>query len=343
MPRVLQLLPHRGGGAEIYIDLLEGGRFEHERMAFSTAREWYLAPPSIALNVPRVARRARGFDLVHVHGDVAATLALPALRARPSVWSPAGLHFFRRAAGVRGRLARIGVRSVIAAVGRVLCQSQSEVDDLMPLAGAEHARKLVVIDNGVKLPDWPDPQARLAARAELGLPDDAVVALFLGQLEPRKDPLTAIRAAEAVDGVVLLVAGDGPLRDDVDAHASDRVRVLGHSDPAPLLRAADLFTAPSQREGQSLAVLEAMANGLAMLVSDGPGNPEAIGDAGVIVPVGDAAAWTDALRRLAADPGERDRLQRAARTRAEQRFGVERFRRDIEAVYDELLAASVSR
>src|SRR4051794_12873845 len=201
MARVLHVLPHRGGGAEIYIDLLEGGRYEHERIAFSTGREWYLAPPSIAANVPRVARRARGFDVVHVHGDVAATLALPALRSRPSVWSPAGLHFLRRAQGVRGRLARAGVRRVIAATGRVLCQSQPEVDDLMPLAGAEQAGKLVIVDNGVKLPDWPDPKARSAARSELGLPADAVVALFLGQLEPRKDPLTAIRAAEAVDGV----------------------------------------------------------------------------------------------------------------------------------------------
>jgi glycosyltransferase involved in cell wall biosynthesis len=85
-------------------------------------------------------------------------------------------------------------------------------------------------------------------------------------------------------------------------------------------------------------VLEAMAHGLAMVVSDGSGNPEAVGDAGVVVPVGDVDAWAAELARLAADADERARLQRAARARAVARFSVERFRNDIEAIYDELLA-----
>ncbi|MFL5894398.1 MAG: glycosyltransferase family 4 protein [Thermoleophilaceae bacterium] len=337
MPRVLQILPHPGGGAEAYIDLLEGGRYAHERAAFARSRTWYLAAPAIAVRVPAIARRARGFDVVHVHGDVAAMLALPALRARPSVWAPAGLHLLRRASGTRGRLARAGLRRVIAATGRVLCQSQAEVDDLAPLAGGD-ARKLVVIDNGVRLPPWPADDERRSAREDLGLTDDAVVALYLGQLEERKDPLTAVEAARRVDGLTLLVAGDGPLRAEVERRASAGVRVLGHVDPAPLLRAADVFVMPSHREGQSIAVLEAMAGGLAMVVSDGQGNPEAIGDAGVVVPVGDVDAWASALARLTAEPAERQGLQRAARQRAEERFDVERFRRDIESVYDELLA-----
>ena len=90
-PRVLHLLPHRGGGAETYIDFLEGGRYEHERAAFSTSRAWYLAPPSLAVRVPMNARLARQFDLVHAHGDVASMLALPALRRRRSLRGVEGL------------------------------------------------------------------------------------------------------------------------------------------------------------------------------------------------------------------------------------------------------------
>jgi glycosyltransferase involved in cell wall biosynthesis len=75
-----------------------------------------------------------------------------------------------------------------------------------------------------------------------------------------------------------------------------------------------------------------------MVVSNGSGNPEAVGDAGVIVPIGDVGAWKTALAGLLAEPDERERLQRAARARAEARFSVERFRRDIEAIYDELLS-----
>ncbi|HEX6714688.1 MAG TPA: glycosyltransferase family 4 protein [Thermoleophilaceae bacterium] len=338
MPRVLQVLPHRGGGAETYIDLLEGGRYQHERVALSTSRSPLAAAPSIALGVPRVARRARSFDVVQSHGDVASMLALPALRSRPSVWAPAGLHLLRRAEGARARLVHAGLRRVVAATGRTLCQSQAEVDDLTAVAAPADRHKLVIVDNGVRLPDWPDDDQRAAARASLGLADDAVVALYLGQLEPRKDPLTAIAAAERVDALVLLVAGDGPLRADAEGHASEHVRVLGHADAEPLLRAADVFVMPSQREGQSIAVLEAMAHGLAMVVSDGPGNPEAVGDAGMVVPVGDVDAWAAQLTRLAGDPDERARMQEAARERAVERFSVERFRRDIEAIYDELLA-----
>ena len=336
-PRVLHLLPHRGGGAETYIDFLEGGRYEHERAAFSTSRAWYLAPPSLAVRVPMNARLARQFDLVHAHGDVASMLALPALRRRPSVWAPQGLHFLRRAEGARGALARNRLQRVMAATGRTLCSSLAEVADLAPLARAADASKLIVVDNGVRLPAWPDDDARNKAREELDIPDGAVVALYLGQLETRKDPLTPIRAAQRVDGLTLLVAGDGPLRAEVEAEAGPAVRVLGFRDAGPLLRAADVFVMPSEREGQSLAVLEAMANGLAMVVSDGPGNPEAIGDAGVVVPVGDVAAWVDALARVTADADERKRLRLAARRRAEQRYDAERFRRDIEAIYDELL------
>jgi glycosyltransferase involved in cell wall biosynthesis len=338
VPDVLQVLPHRGGGAETYIDLLEGGRYRHQRVAFSTSRSPLAAAPSIALNVPRIARRARSFDVVHSHGDVASMLALPALRARPSVWSPAGLHLLRRAQGARAGAVQAGVRRVVAATGRTLCQSQAEVDDLARVAAPADRHKLVIVDNGVRLPNWPADGERAAARSSLGLADGAVVALYLGQLEPRKDPLTAVVAAQRVDGLVLLVAGDGPLRSEVAQHADDSVRVLGHTDPAPLLRAADIFVMPSQREGQSIAVLEAMAHGLAMIVSDGSGNPEAVGDAGVVVPVGDVDAWAAELARVAADADERARLQRAARARAVARFSVERFRTDIEAIYDQLLA-----
>ncbi|HTN23741.1 MAG TPA: hypothetical protein VL120_07110, partial [Solirubrobacteraceae bacterium] len=97
MARVLHILPHRGGGGETYIDLLEGmAGFEHERMPLSAGRTPASAAASIPLRWPRIAAAARRADLVHAHGDVAATLALPLLRAFPSVVTTHGLHFLRR-------------------------------------------------------------------------------------------------------------------------------------------------------------------------------------------------------------------------------------------------------
>jgi glycosyltransferase involved in cell wall biosynthesis len=138
--------------------------------------------------------------------------------------------------------------------------------------------------------------------------------------------------------VVLLVAGEGPLAGDVAARSGPAVRPLGHrADPERLLTAADVLLLPSAREGLAMAALEAMAHGLTTVVSDGPGNPEAVGDAGVVAPVGDVEAWTEALLRLAADPDERARLGAAARARAAGEFSVERFLSGIAHAYDAAL------
>ena len=172
------------------------------------------------------------------------------------------------------------------------------------------------------------------------------MALFIGQLEERKDPLTALAATAAAVAagapLVLLVAGEGPLGDRVRALAGPEVRVLGYrDDPQTLFAAADVLVMPSVREGQSIAVLEAMRDGLAVVVSDGPGNPELIGDAGEIVPVGDWEALAEVLMRLAADPDERRRLGAAARRRYEERFSLERFQERMAALYGELLGVRV--
>ena len=77
------MLPHRGGGAENYIDMLERlPGFTHERFYLSADR----APATAIVSIPRrfitLARRVRAADLVHCHGD-RDRVALPMLRSRP--------------------------------------------------------------------------------------------------------------------------------------------------------------------------------------------------------------------------------------------------------------------
>ena len=76
---------------------------------------------------------------------------------------------------------------------------------------------------------------------------------------------------------------------------------------------------PSEREGLPLSVLEAMAHGRPVVVSDGPGNPDAAGDAGLVVPVGDVDGLAAAMSRLAGDRAERARLGALGRRRVLQR------------------------
>jgi len=339
MATVLHVLPHRGGGAETYVDLLAGlDGIEHERFALSAGRTPASAAASLPRRWPALVRAARRADVVHAHGDAAAILALPLLAARPAVWTTHGLHLLRR----HPRVAP-GVRGAMRATATTLCTSLAERDELAALAPAL-AGRLAVARNGLPPAPPADPAARAVARAELGLDDGEAAVLFLGELEERKRPLDAVAAVRQArdDGapLVLLVAGDGPQRADVEAAAGPAVRALGfRRDVARLLAAADVFVLPSEREGLSFAILEAMAAGLAPVVADGPGNPEAVGDAGIVVPAGDPAALAAALGRLARDAAERERLGAAARARVASEFAVGPLLDGARAAYGRALRA----
>jgi glycosyltransferase involved in cell wall biosynthesis len=94
---------------------------------------------------------------------------------------------------------------------------------------------------------------------------------------------------------------------------------------------------PSQREGLSYALLEAMALGLPTVVSDAPGNPEAIGETGIVASRGDTAAFADAFRRLL-EPDLRVGLGEQARKRALESFGAEETAKQTRAIYDRATA-----
>jgi glycosyltransferase involved in cell wall biosynthesis len=278
----------------------------------------------------RAARRA---DVVHVHGDMAAVLSRPALAGRPTLMTTHGLHFLRRSEGLRARAFAAALKGALGRCVRVLCTSHAERDELMHLAVQESIR---VVHNAVP-PRLGAERDREQERSAFGVGGD-VVALFAGQLEERKQPLLAARAAISARRrgarLVLLVAGVGPQAAELGELAGDAVRPLGHSDRLDALyAAADLFFAPAEREGLSYALLEAMDAGLAIVASDGPGNPEAVGEAGVLFPAGDEAALAQALTELAGDPQRRADLGAAARERARTEFGEEAFAAAIREAY----------
>lgn len=127
---------------------------------------------------------------------------------------------------------------------------------------------------------------------------------------------------------------------------SDRVIFLGAVDRVAvrrLLQASDVFLQPSLYEGQSNAVLEAMHQGLPIIVSDIPEQRETVLDpqtgevGGLVVPLGDTVAWTKALADLRRDPECRASLSAAARVIVERRFSL---RRMIDGFEAELVVSS---
>lgn len=349
MPTVLHVLPHPGGGAETYIDLLEGLEgYRHHRFPLSLTRSRTRGVPSTVARWREVRSLSRDADLVHVHGDMAAMLAAPALGKRPLLITTHGLHRLRRSRGMQAWLVQRRLRTAIAASARTICIAGAECDDLASILPQQLHSRLTLVPNGVPVPAPADPEQRARARRFLGLGDSEVAALFVGQLEERKDPLGAISAVTMARArgakVVLLIAGGGPLEAEVFICHGPGVRPLGHRDDLEdIYAAADLFLLPSHREGMSFALLEAMAHGLPAIVSDGPGHEETIGDGGVLFPAGDLGGLSNRLVALAADPEARARLGAAARERVSGELGLESFLAATRLHYEAALAGTPRR
>jgi glycosyltransferase involved in cell wall biosynthesis len=84
----------------------------------------------------------------------------------------------------------------------------------------------------------------------------------------------------------------------------------------------------------SFALLEAMSHGVVPVVSDGPGNTEAVGEAGILFAAADAEALSQRLLELAAEPAARDRLGAAARERVRSEHGANRFLDRMRELYE---------
>lgn len=346
--RVLHILPHQGGGAEVYVSMLERApSFSHERVYLSAGRSPRSAATSIPAQAPRLAAHVRAADLVHVHGDAAAIISLPVLLARPSVITTHGLHLLRRSEGIRRTAVRRSLQLAMASTRAVIATSTRESQELTSLARPRDALKLRVIVNGVDPPARRDSADREITRAALGVEPDSILGLFIGELEERKEPLLAIAAAQRVQQAglpfVLAIAGEGPLSNAVRACSSGSLLPLGYrADSDRLLAAADVFLLPSSREGMSLALLEAMSHGVAVIAADAPGAAEAIGDTGLLFPIGDEAAFANAISRLASSRELRQKLGAEGRRRALDDFGADRCVAETAAVYATIVGSAIS-
>lgn len=179
------------------------------------------------------------------------------------------------------------------------------------------------------LPNFvPDPRLR-PAPAAAERPASGVLALALGRLHPNKGFDLLLDALAQTDGVMLWLAGEGPLGPALRQQAaalgiSDQVRFLGWRDDVwPLLAAADLLVCPSRHEPLGNVVIEAWAAGLPVVASDSDG-PAALIEhecTGLLAPLaGGAPVLAAALARLAADKDLRACLAAAGRRAYEESF-----------------------
>jgi glycosyltransferase involved in cell wall biosynthesis len=210
------------------------------------------------------------------------------------------------------------------------------------------AEKFVIIPNAVELPSCQPPCSRQELLAELGLPPQSRLVAVIGRLWPQKRVQDAIWAADLLkvirDDVHLLVLGDGPERDRLlrfrdQVQIADRVHFLGHREDIPrFLPHIDVLWSTSGFEGQSNAILEAMAWGRPVVATDIPGTRDLVvhGQTGFLFPVGDRTALARWTQQLLEDPALAAQVGDAARQRVAEQFSLKRMIQGFEKLYEQL-------
>ena len=210
------------------------------------------------------------------------------------------------------------------------------------------AEKMVVIPNGVE-PAEPSASSRQELLAELGLPEECYLVGLVGRLWFQKRVKDAIWAADLLkvirDDVYLLIIGDGPQRERLrkfrgQCEIRDKVHFLGQRHDVPrIMPHFNVLWSTSAYEGQSNAIMEAMAAGIPVVATDIPGTRDLVapGKTGYLVPIGDRAAFAKHTNDILNDADLAHRLGEAARRRMLSEFAVEKMVRRYAELYREVI------
>jgi glycosyltransferase involved in cell wall biosynthesis len=208
--------------------------------------------------------------------------------------------------------------------------------------------KVRVVPNGIDWARFQKGRPRELVRQELELPLNLPVVGLVARLEHwgkgHQELFEALTLIQEQHPAQALIVGGGRRLSEMQQLAgtlglSEVVHFLGDRRDIPdLLAAMDVFVLPSHSEGVSLALLEAMAAGLPVIVSRVGGLPEVVRHAenGLLIPVGDAAALAQSLTRVLEDPAWAQTLGDNARHHIQTHYSLDRLGQDINAIYEEL-------
>ncbi|WP_210529333.1 glycosyltransferase family 4 protein [Rubellimicrobium arenae] len=286
----------------------------------------------------------------HIHvagrGSTARKLVLAAVARGVGCRHVLHLHDYDYAADVLRRPAWLQRRiaAMFQAADRVIVLGRRDRDVLMRQLGVPEDR-VATLPNSV-----PDPGAR-GPRP----PDGPTTILFLGRLSDRKgvpELLEALAHPEMLSrSWRAVLAGDGPVATyrarAAELGLGDRVVMpgwLGEAEVDALGKEADILVLPSHAEGLAMAVLEGLAQGLAVVTTRVGAHEEVLQHevTGLFVPVGDPDALAQALARLLDDPALRARLSSAGRTLYQERFGIDGYMGRLERLYRSLTAPKLN-
>jgi glycosyltransferase involved in cell wall biosynthesis len=295
---------------------------------------------STALRVRRLLQRDRP-DILHCHnftahffGALAArSLGIPVLMTKHGAGAPTN----KGTGWLNGWLARST---------QVVAVSPEAVQVMKPWERPD--QPILYIPNGISLHPYENPPSREEARERLGWPRDAFMVGIIARVTPIKGHVRLLEAFSRilprVPGAILVIAGDGPARPDVERRIAElgvqqSVYFLGERHDIPLILAAlNVFCLPSETEGMPITLLEAMAAARPVVVSNVGAIPHVVEDgvSGVLVSPFDSAGIERALLSLADDPERAARMAEAGRQRVFQDYDAETALKNYEAVYERM-------
>ncbi|AQT82548.1 group 1 glycosyl transferase [Mycolicibacterium litorale] len=303
-----------------------------------------------ATAVMRLAKvlRDEGVDIVHTHlkhadlvgGLAARMIGVPAVSTLHVIDIPTSrMHRARVKAAV---LARRYLSSAVIAL------SSAQRRWYAQYAGA--GAPIVVLPNGVVEPGV--TRTRSEVRAELDVAEGDLLAVCASLMRPEKghaDLVEAVRLLPANTPLIVALAGDGPLLDEIratvesDPLLAQRIRILGFRPDVPdLVAAADFVVQPSLEDALPTSLISALAGGRPIVATNVGGIPDIVGPGcGLLVEPANPAALSTAMAEMATtirtDPEALAAIRRAARERYETLFSAEVWVQKLRTLYDRVL------
>ncbi|MGB0969554.1 MAG: glycosyltransferase [Mycobacterium sp.] len=294
--------------------------------------------------------RAEGVDIVHTHlkhadvvGGVAAKLArLPSVSTLHVIDIPTS------------RMHRLRVKFAVFArrhlSSTVIALSNAQRRWYRQYAAAD--APIILLPNGIAAPQV--NRDRAAIRAEMGVPEDSLLAVCVSLMRPEKghaDLLQAVSLLPAAVPLVVAMAGDGPLLESFQSTVasnpvlSERVRILGfRRDVDDLVAASDFVVHPSLDDALPTALISALAAGRPVVATDVGGIPDIVGPScGLLVTAGQPAALcagiADMVAMISTDPAALAATQQAERERYESLYSAEVWVRNLRKLYEQVIGA----
>jgi glycosyltransferase involved in cell wall biosynthesis len=288
------------------------------------------------------------YDIVHYHALGPALFSfLPRITGAKTMVTVQGLDWQRKKWGrLASAVLRAGERASVKFPSGTMVVSQA----LQQRYREAHGAEAFYVPNGGVLRDWREPRRILEWDLEPGN-----YILFLGRFSPEKGCHLLVEALERVQTdrvqagpfrkeTKLVMAGASSYCDDYSrelrTHASDRILMLDWVSGETLdelLTNAMIFVLPSDLEGLSLALLDAMGAGLCVLTSDVPENREVVDGAGYTFQRGSVSDLAARLRFLIANPAVREATGRVAKRRIQEQYQWAKIAADIEQAYSAVM------